>query len=336
MVTRARIFSAALGVLSLVAAQAPLWAGTPEPLGTLDLLAGPYACGTADCYDVSVTCAQLVEPAAATLRVDGPHPAATPKGTILFTTGDGGEGFWGDVFGTPAATALRRLRQGGFRTVELSWVDRWLDAAPGVVEGHVKLACRPATVGQWVYDTLHETGPDRAFCASGNSGGASQIAYMITHYGQASLLAALVPTGGPPTSRMDLGCLEGPPFHGFPTAYSLDSAERIDAGFGFYDGTGPCINHNAAFEPAFDTASLNDLPPDQYVFPQTLVWFVFGALDTSVARGQGLLFRSRLLNSGTPLIGMSVAPNTPHATPSTNEGANRIRLVLEEGCVPSP
>lgn len=105
---------------------------------------------------------------------------------------------------------------------------------------------------------------------------------------------------------------------------------------GPFQGLFPCLNQDDRFAAAFRAASLMSLPDASYVFPQILVWFVFGELDTGSPRGHGLLFHRRLLDSGSPLLGISISPGTRHATPSTNAVANRIRLVLEEGCVPHP
>jgi hypothetical protein len=127
---------------------------------------------------------------------------------------------------------LAELSAAGFRTVQLQWIDGWLFASPGKEEGHVRLACRPATVARWVHDHLHEPSPSAAFCATGNSGGASQISYMLSHYGLEEILAAVVPSGGPPMGRW-IGAAPGDP--GF---IQLESMRKlIDAGFGFIPPT---------------------------------------------------------------------------------------------------
>lgn len=311
----------------------PLTAGATEPLGQVEVLVGPYPCLQAECYDLEVTCPQVIEPAAATLMVNEADPGAPPRGTILFATGSGGGRLW-QTFGAAAMSTIRRLNQEGFLTVQLSWTDGWLNAAPDAEEGQVRLACRPATVARWIYDNLHQATPTTAFCATGNSGGASQLAYMLTHYGLADLLEVVVFSGGPVMSRIDEGCLGGPPVDGFPVTYGAGEANLIDLGFGFLEGGGPCNARDPAFAPAWTRASHNTLHLPNYVFPDTLVWFVFGALDVGSARGQGLLFRARLLEAGTPFTGMSIALNTGHDTPSTRQGAGKIRVVLEAGCVP--
>lgn len=304
-----------------------------EPLGEVEVLAGPYPCLQARCFDLEVTCPQLAEPAAVTLMVNHPAPQVPSRGTILFTTGSGGGRLW-QTFGPAARNAIRTLNAEGFLTVQVSWTDAWLTGAAGAEEGQVRLACRPATVAGWVYNVLHEETPETAFCATGNSGGASQIAYMLTHYGLADLVNAAVFSGGPVMSRIDQGCLGGPPAEGFPVTYSGEQADLIDLGFGFLAGDGPCRARDPAFASAWHEASHNTLDTESYVYPETLLWFVFGELDVGSARGQGLLFRQRVLAAGSPMVGMSVAPDTGHDTPSTAAGAGLIRAALEAGCVP--
>ena len=117
--------------------------------------------------------------------------------------------------------------------MQLKWLGGWLIGTPGEEEGHVRLACRPATVARWVYDNLHETEPAAAYCAAGNSGGAAQISYMLTHYGLEEVLDLIIPNGGPPMGRLDRACIPGDTASN-PLWYPSGWPTRIiDAGFGF-------------------------------------------------------------------------------------------------------
>lgn len=303
------------------------------PLGTVEVISGPDGCKGGECWELEVTCKKLEEPATATLRVREPPSSAMPRGTILFTTGGGGRQLWVSAYGRPARKALSELQRDGFRTVELEWHQRWLNGAPGALEGQHKLACRPATVAHWIYDNLHD-GEALPYCATGNSGGSAQIAYTMSHYKGKKIFSAIVPSGGPPMGRIDRGCLEeqDPDVAG-PMIYGDGSRQTIDFSFGFYEQDGPCVNSDESFRRKLKKASVAARKKKKYVFKNTLVWFVFGAEDTSSAVGQGLLFFDKLEKAGTPLLGMSVAPNTPHPVPSTQDGADMIRDLLLEGCV---
>ncbi len=319
----------------------PAWAAEPRDLGRATVVAGPSECAGQTCYTLDVACPEVLEDVRAELRVA--DPAGTAGGTILFTTGGGGGGLW-ERFGPDAARVLVELRDAGFQIVQLSWPTGWLVGSPGQLEGHARLACRPATVVRWVFDTLHAPPPaaSRAgfaiaephagpFCTTGNSGGSAQISYMLTDYGLADELAAVVPTGGPPMGRIDLGCLQTDPAQA-ALWYSPGSAGTTDRGFGFDTrGDGPCFQQSEAARPLFEAASLA-FGDRSFVYPRTMVWFVNGENDVGNAVPQGLTYYERLLAEGSPLVRRSIAPGTPHATPSTRAGAEMIRDILLAEC----
>lgn len=63
-----------------------------------------------------------------------------------------------------------------------------------------------------------------------------------------------------------------------------------------------------------------------------MVWFLFGENDRSNAVPQGQIYYERLITEGSPLVRMEIVPNTPHAVPSTREGAERIRDIMLAEC----
>ncbi len=302
----------------------------PLPLGQVSVLAPAYACGTdALCYDLEVSCPNVALPAQASLRV-GSDPTVPDRGAILLTTGGEGLAFFGDEY-AEGARILGDMRAAGFTTVELKWVDSWLEgSSPG--EGQALLACRPATVTRWVYDNLFAVGSGKAFCATGNSAGAAQIMYSMTHYGLESLYSLVVPSGGPPMSRIDWGCLPGTGPD--PAAeYESESAKSIDLGYGFPKGTGPCFSQDSSFVTVFQDSS-EAYSTHDYTFPNTMVWLVVGDQDTTAAPAQAAILLDLLLQENSPLILQSVAANTPHNVPSTMVGADLVRDILLGDCVP--
>lgn len=197
----------------------------------------------------------------------------------------------------------------------------------------------------WIRDNLHDVVPTDsltagtvidtnpgALCATGNSGGAAQISYMLSHYGLGKDLAAVVPTGGPPMGRLDLGCIRDDPANE-PLWFGPGSSKTIDSGFGFgddVDGEGPCAQGLESFRPQFQDASIAF--DGNFVHPETMVWFVFGENDTSNAVDQGKAFYEKLLEEGSPRVELSIAPNTSHGTPNSSEGADTIRDILLKSC----
>ena len=110
---------------------------------------------------------------------------------------------------------LDTLNREGLWAVEVGW------EPPGIWQGTGESrtwACRYATVARWVYDNLHRGGERTLFLAHGNSGGSSQIAYALTHYGLDEVIDAALLSGGPPDAPVcsPQGCLPGtrpPPGH---------------------------------------------------------------------------------------------------------------------------
>jgi hypothetical protein len=233
---------------------------------------------------------------------------------------------------------LRELREAGFRTVEVQWQEGWTIGS-SENEGQARLACRPATVMRYVYDELHAADPALGFCATGNSGGAAQIAYALSQYGLGDIVSLAVPTGGPPMTRIDLGCIRDHPANQ-PLWFVEANLARIDEGYGYPAGVpGPCAAGAESFRGRFEEASIG-VGPWQYLFPRTLVWFLFGESDDSVAVPQGLLFYERLVHelprnpTNIGMVRMGVVPDTGHGVSKTRIGANTVRDVLLGECRP--
>ena len=301
-----------------------------RPLGTVTLLSTPTPCAGDSCYTVEVRCAGLPLDDA-TLKVA--EPSTQPeRGTILFATGFTGTFFW-ETLSSEAPRVLMELQASGFRTVQLKWLTNWFLAPSGKVEGQALLACRPASAARWVYDHIHVQSPDTAFCAAGDSNGASQIAYMLAQYGLAGILSAVEMDGGPNWARIDTGCLWN---DSALQALWFDQSTRNNAdwAFGFPDnGSGPCGLQTASYRSTFQSASLA-LGNWQYVYPKTLVHFLFGDQDATSTAGQGMYYYDWLQQQGTPLLQLDFVPNTPHTVVSTTQGADMLRDALLDGCQP--
>jgi hypothetical protein len=316
---------------------------TPRALGKVEVLAGPTECADSTCYELRVTCPEVAAPARARLKVA--EKGKSPRGTILFTSGGLGTDWYEGAGET--SRILKDVAAAGFRTVQLQWVDSWLFGSPGKEEGHARLACRPATVARWVRDQLHGPGESRVFCATGHSGGAAQIAYMLSHYGLDTILSAVVPTGGPPMGRIDRGCARddaGNAQLAFP-----DWATRIvDLGFGFippgglenFDpftapAVGPCARGEASFSEKFRQASVASGEGD-YVYPGTMVWFVFEGIDDMHAAAMGATYHDLLVERGSPQVRKTIIADATHAGPTglyaSRKGADKVRDILISQC----
>ena len=307
-------------VLVAILASVPASAQVRHPMGTVDVTAGPVACDGQECYDITVSCPEVAAPARARLKVGG----TAEKGTILFTTGADGTVLY-EIW-PESRRVLDDIRTAGFQSVQLQWIDSWVFALPRDEEGMDRRMCRPATVAQWVHDNLHAQSESTALCATGHSGGASQVSYMLSHYGLEDILSLVVPTGGPPQARIDLMC----------------SADPATAAFAFPPGffpageVGPCVRADAAFTEYLRLSSVASGDGD-YVRPETLIWFVFEEMG-GMEVAQGEFYHDLLVSEGSPLVRKDIVPGVTHggatALNRSREGTNRVRDILINECRP--
>ncbi len=178
----------------------PPQSGTPNQLGTANAV--PATCpmssvgvvGSA-CYAVTISCPS-VQNYTADIKITNPSGASA--GTVIYTTGGGGNQLYEDQF-VYGNVAINTIVQAGFTAVQTDFADTsigntgWLDG-PG---GPLLLSCRWATLAKWVHDnaTIHPA--NTAFCATGNSGGAGVIAYALARFGEDSIFNFVLPTSGP-------------------------------------------------------------------------------------------------------------------------------------------
>ena len=191
-----------------------------DPLGTVASFSQLPSCSgslpNATCYSLAVSCPGVAD-ISAYLKVLNPQSA--PMGTVLFGIGTGGSGLYDDPnsggyqFGS---NIIQSILLGGYNTVQISFGapfnsnqrNGWLQGPGGVR----RLACRYATVADWVYQHPTVINPNvtvttsAPMCATGNSGGSAAIAYAVYEYGLDSEFAMVEPTSGPVMSRIDQGC----------------------------------------------------------------------------------------------------------------------------------
>lgn len=327
-------------------------ANPPAALGAASLLSGPQLCDTAtnqDCYNLSVSCPEINQDELATVKV-GERTGGNDLGTILFFTGWVGDWFWdgstmlaGTLRSDPSLlpvpdyplennqTIIANLRLAGYRTVQVKW-SNWFRSALGQPSGMKALACRPATVARWAYDNFHLQDRSRPFCATGHSNGASQVSYMLSHYGMSDIFSLAVLESGPNWSYIEYACLNDTPeyLHLF-----AEQGERntIDWGFGYNnDGSGPCANSNTAWRTNFQGASLIS-SGGNYWYPHSMLAFQFGELDPTVTALQGKEFYNLLLQNKTSYLATRTIPGAGHFTTDTSQGAQAMEETLLAECI---
>lgn len=330
-----------------------------DPLGTVSSYTqfpGPNSCPTGGlavgtCFQLAISCPGVAD-FSAYLKVY--TPLGAPKGTVLFGVGTGGSGLYEDpntgyTFGS---TTVGNILDAGFNTVQVSFgapFDQgstprgWL-TGPGGVR---RLACRYATVADWVYRNPAIINPavvamtSAPMCATGNSGGSAALVYAAYEYGLDSELAMIEPTSGPVMSRIDQGCspcsssAQGNvcgPSNNPNLCYESADASIIDEAYQSAGATTPtpCTdalkgNPGANASAQFLSDSILYSPGATVTMPSTAVKILFADDDTSNAVPQGTLFEGLVVpSSSSPFPPFACLANVQHDIPSYLTGAQTI------------
>jgi hypothetical protein len=353
-------------------ASIPVTIAANDPIGMVKSFTqfpGPQSCpasstgygsnfgGQGTCFQLAVSCPQVAD-FSAYLKVNGP---GAPVGTVLLGTGTGGSGLYDDPTAggyQNGSDVVSSLLTSGYNTVQVSFgapfdsgstPRGWL-TGPGGVR---RLACRYATVADWVYNhpTIINSGVSTAnsapMCATGNSGGSAVIAYAVYEYGLDTEFKMIEPTSGPVMSRIDLGCS---PANSNPSlnactgmqqdmSYSTGGSSGGDAAVidQAYQAAGantptPCtdsINGTAPAAGLFASDSILYQGAQAVSLPNLTIKQLFGDSDTSNAVPQGTFWNSYV--TPNPALQCLASP-VAHDIPSFAAGATQIATDIAAAC----
>jgi hypothetical protein len=285
------------------------------------------------CYAVTISCPEISD---FTGYVKVTYPRGFPFGTIIFTTGGNGTDLYEGNF-TYGTKVLNTVLQGGFTVAQVSWGHPFADqpfgwqTGPGGIRA---VACRYATLAQWVYTNIHQGNSEAPYCATGNSAGSQQIGLALTHYGLGSIFAMVEPTSGPPFSRQDWACdcshASAVNSCGVLQGYcvGLPNAEDfVDPAY-----SAPiCSEEVETRSTTYDSIFLRDsvMAPDaQLSYPSTFVKFLFGGRDPSTAPNQGQTWESAITSSKAE----ACVADADHEIPNSLDGAEQIASDLLTYC----
>jgi hypothetical protein len=305
-----------------------------DGLGTIGTIPGSCANGTltgTECQLLEVECPG-VDSVQLELRITDP-PGATPlRGTVLIGTPGAGTSYAEAV----ARDLLVDLLADGFRVVQRQWIGAggWL-SGPGGVEA---LACRYATLAEYVFDTIHAS-TTLPMCAAGSGEGASEIAYALARYDRGGDLDFALAIDGPTATRLDRGCLDGEDAAWLTecsTVIADNTTCKVQACG--YDGAAAGLVDDAWGDDRCSTADdstraalLADSAGDDgnvFAYPNTGVQLLFGADDCTGAVVQGLVFAGQI----TTTSGVTFVPGVGHGVITTEAGQTAVRDSLLAGC----
>lgn len=320
-----------------------------EEIGGCDAREAALAPSTR-CEELAVSCEGL-SAARVQLAITEPPANVRTRGVIVFGEGGSGNEFTASGRATDGALryrdAMRRLVLQGYIIVDRRWVDGWFGQRG---QGIGVPSCRYASLLGHLSATVAR---GRPLCATGNSGGSSEVAYALTRWNGAELLSLVSLSGGPPMARLDVGCFGDDALPGWRARCELEWARtQTECPATIMPACTLRDRANAAAPPLVDSAyatgtdatpctqgglsSAQRLADDSVVsasavfnFPSTRVRFLVGRMDCTEAPLLGVLFRERIVSA----VEERVVSGLRHPVAATQAGVDAVADALAD-CAP--
>ncbi|HKW60254.1 MAG TPA: hypothetical protein VJR46_10945 [Candidatus Dormibacteraeota bacterium] len=260
-----------------------------------------------------------------------------PRGMVVGFSGGTGILKWVENFSIDT-TWLNNVTSAGYEVVQVQWAQPgWEAASSGELAGAAHAACRPATAINWIYSNLYlqlsVPRPARGacgFCIAGTSAGGSVVAYVLAYYGLDSIVNAAIPISGPPHAAITKGCLDSAGYAYDQLANALGALALLDSSWGYYNGTGPCTNHQSSFASHWDPESA-DLGGNDYYYPNTRIHVILGGYDSPVIIHHAQDYIARLTATGSPMVSQETVPGMPHDIMGSASGLAQLLAAIEAG-----
>jgi len=217
----------------------------------------------------------------------------------------------------------------GYKVFQIKWDTSWLIGSEKR-EGFTKMAVHPATVTK---ELIKRFGiGDKPVILFGGSGGAAQIAYMLSYYGLDNEVDVAILWGGFWMGRIDIGCLDTNPLNTH-LHYSeiakkwMDPKKFIDLSYGYdYETPGPCELGDTSFRKSFLENSIAGT--GNYFFPNTEIYLLYPGNDGLGALNQGLTYYEKLISAGSPNVYMQVVDGATHEMTKDSTSLATFKTIL--------
>jgi hypothetical protein len=267
------------------------------------------------------------------------------------------------------------LLEEGYQTLEYKWIQDggWLESKSNGGDpsdqtawmGLKAAACRQDNLMRRLRAQHHPdpTGNTFPYCATGQSGGAAQLAYALTYHDAEAYLDSVVLTSGPVFADIEFGCKEVddcsvPGAH--PGCYGTEQECLIDQAYGNEEldcraitmSVGPCedLDDDPDWLEQADRDGLVPDMPDPAEMPDHdypfAVHFVFGQDDGTEAPPHGMKYRAALREGDVdPPFKTSCRSvvGVPHGVPSGDfnddpdgDGPDAVLVRLQTYCESNP
>lgn len=284
-------------------------------------------CGQgATCHTFSVTCQGL---SAREVFVKEYGTQKPPVAYALFTTGGNSTGLY---TGQERRKTVQTLLNVGYGVFEIAWKPPgWHAGIDGA--GFNEAMCGYAEVVHSINDKLI-VNTSAPICAQGNSSGAIQIAHGLSAYELENIFDMVVLSGGPPSSRLDVGCFGSENPELVDAIFPPDAAGRglTDIAMGWARNGDYCKRGEGSEEARqrlADTSLISSTDVRDYHFPNTKVNFLEAdGIPFDVATGR--LYFDKITS---PKAFFTVTSNE-HEVDGTKVGAQKIQELFLNECYP--
>ena len=285
-------------------------------LGDIDFNSESEDCERGKCYSFTTTSrvGESSKPGILAIR----EPQGVVRGTIVVYSGGSGTRFGAND------RKISDFLAAGYRTVLVKWNTGWCVGTPEAYEGFRNLAVHPATITDYIKRKFSES--DKPFVLLGGSGGAAQIAYMLSFYGIDKITDAAIILAGFYMGRLDIGCLDENPLNAH-LYYDEKARKFIDQSFGFDNDTpGPCELKDEKFADLLKESSV--AVGGNYYHPDTAIYLLYGGNDPGVAPDHGFLYYEQLVAHHTPHLHAQVIDGVDHVIIRDPKGYEIIKNIL--------
>jgi len=179
--------SAGLGSIN---ASASLSVGVGSVTGITSVACGSGFAANSQCSQATISC-----PGTANLQFTYGVKQGTGAGTIVIYNGAAGVIAGG-------ANYVPSFNSAGFTTVQIAWAADWQDTGL-TAKNILTAACRPASVGQFIYANFYSTG---GYGVLAGSAGAGAVGYWLAWYGGGNIIDNVELSSGPVYSDLEQGC----------------------------------------------------------------------------------------------------------------------------------
>ena len=169
------------------------------PIGDVVIEENPIQSEDGICYHFESSSELTEETQSGVIRINEPENL---QGTLIMYYWGFGDGFYSSD--SISSSLMTQWLNSGYRIIQVKWDTAWF-AGSQKREGFRNLAVHPASITKEIITRFGEI--DKPLVLYGGSGGAAQIAYMLSFFGLDKKVDAAIFWGGFWMGRLDIGCL---------------------------------------------------------------------------------------------------------------------------------